>query len=174
MITLHTPQLSFTLRPWQLSDLPSLVKHGNNKKIFDNMRDMFPYPYTEEAGIKFLHRIMADKPTKVFAIEIDNEACGSIGIFPQEDISRINAELGYWLSEKHWGKGIITAAVKEMVKYGFETWPIQRIYAIPFPENKASQKVLQKAGFRLEATIEKSIIKNNIIQDELIYAIRRS
>lgn len=138
------------------------------------MRDMFPYPYTEEAGIQFLHRIMPDNPLKVFAIVIDHEACGSIGIFPQEDISRINAELGYWLAEKHWGKGIITAAVKEMIQYGFRTLPIQRIFAIPFVENKASQKVLEKAGFRLEAIIEKSIIKNNIIQDQLIYAIRRN
>lgn len=164
---------SFTLRPWKMEDLDQLVIYANNKKIADKLTDMFPHPYTREDGIKFIEMTMQNEPRQIFAIDIDDIAIGAIGLHPQNDIHRMNAELGYWLAEPFWGKGIITRAIKEMVKYGFDTLAINRIFARPYGSNKASQRVLEKAGFKLEAHLKNTIIKNSVYLDELIYALRR-
>jgi RimJ/RimL family protein N-acetyltransferase len=166
---MHTIQL----RLWQLEDLDNLVRYANNKKIFDNLRDVFPHPYTEADGRHFIEVNAADNPTKVFAIEVDGQAVGSIGIFPQTDIHRKNAEIGYWLGEPFWGKGIVTEAVRRIIDYGFSTFDITRIYAIPFPTNIGSQRVLTKAGLHFEARLEKALFKNGQYVDELIYSIRK-
>lgn len=165
--------IPFILRPWQKEDLDNLVAMANNKKIARYMTDAFPYPYTREAGIQFIKRNSKAQPVQVMAIVIEDKAAGGIGIFPQTDIMRKNAEMGYWLGEPYWGQGIITRAIKEMTTYAFDTFDIERIYARPFGSNIASQKVLEKAGFILEAQIKKSIYKNGLFEDELIYAIRR-
>ena len=160
------------LRPWILSDLDYLVKYANNKKIADNLTDAFPHPYTVEDGIKFISMWSLDNPTKAFAIEVNGKPVGSIGIFPQTDIHSKNAEIGYWLAEEFWGFGITTHAVKQIVEYGFNTFNINRIFARPFGSNIGSQKVLEKAGMKLEAKYEKTIFKNGIYLDELVYAVR--
>ncbi len=162
-----------SLRQWTESDVDSLTKYANNKKIFDNMRDMFPYPYTLTDAENFIKRVSGDNPTKVFAIDVDGEAIGSVGVFPKEDISRISAEVGYWVGEPFWGRGYATIALKSIIDYGFKNFDINRIYAIPFPSNSASQKVIQKSGLKLEAILKQSMIKNGIIIDEYIYAILR-
>jgi RimJ/RimL family protein N-acetyltransferase len=165
--------MDFKLRPWSLNDLDSLVKYANNNNIAKNMMDRFPHPYTLESGKMFIDLATKDDPVHLFAIEVNGEAVGGIGIHPQEDISRRNAELGYWLAEPFWGKGIITRAIPEMITFAFKTYDITRIYARPFGTNRASQRVLEKAGFRLEAKLEKTIFKNGEFLDEWIYAIRR-
>lgn len=162
-----------TLRPWQLSDLGSMVAFANNFNIAKNLTDKFPYPYTEKDGISYLNMVMMDDPIRVFAIDIDGLAVGSIGVFPQDDIHRLNAEMGYWLAEPYWGKGIVPQAVILMVEYAFRTFPIDRIFARPFGSNIASQRVLEKAGFVLEGRFEKALIKNGVLEDELYYSIRR-
>lgn len=161
------------LKPWTLNDLDYLVKYANNKKIADNLTDAFPYPYTVEDGIKFITKWNLDNPTRAFAIEVNGKPVGSIGVFPQSDIHSKNAEMGYWLAEEFWGFGITTRAVKQIVEYGFKTFDINRIFARPFNTNKASQKVLEKAGLKLEARFEKTVIKNGIYRDELFYAARK-
>ncbi|MFZ1528152.1 MAG: GNAT family protein [Ferruginibacter sp.] len=163
----------FKLRPWHINDLESLVEQANNFKIARFLTDGFPHPYTKENGRAFIEMASKDNPIHIFAIEIDEKAVGGIGLHPQTDIMKKNAELGYWLGEAFWGKGIITAAVKQVVKFGFETYDITRIYARPYGSNTASKKVLEKAGFVLEARIEKNIFKNGEFLDELIYGIRR-
>jgi RimJ/RimL family protein N-acetyltransferase len=163
----------FTLRPWSISDIDALLEYADNFKIARYMRNIFPHPYTKEAGLKFINMSNQNEPQKVFAIDIAGKASGGIGIFPQEDIMCKNAELGYWLAEPFWGRGVIRNAIKEMVDYGFKTFDINRIFAIPFGTNIASQKALEKAGFILEARLEKTIYKNGEYQDELIYAIRK-
>jgi len=165
--------MDFTLRPWSYKDLDSLVQYANNYQIAKNMADQFPYPYTPEMGKTFIAFATQQQPYNILAIEINNEAVGGIGIHPQTDIQRKNAELGYWLAEPFWGKGIITNAVRQMVDYGFKNWDITRIFARPFGTNIASQRVLEKAGFVLEARFEKALFKNGVFIDELIYAIRR-
>lgn len=161
--------MDYILRPWQSSDLDSLVKHADNYNIAKWLTDQFPHPYTYESGKGFLSMVGKDNPTKIFAIEIDGEAAGSIGVFPQSDIHQKSAEIGYWLSEKYWRKGIMSSAIRGIVKYGFDTFDIVRIYARPFSTNIGSQKVLEKAGFTLEAKLKKALFKNGEIMDELIY-----
>lgn len=165
--------MDFLLRPWHINDVQSLVQNANNFNIAKFMTDMFPHPYNEQDARNFIEVATKDDPVNIFAIEVDGRAVGGIGIHPQWDVNRKNAELGYWLGEEYWGLGIITNAVKQIVDFAFGTYDITRVYARPFGNNIASQKVLQKAGFTLEAKIEKGIFKNNEFVDELIYAVRR-
>jgi RimJ/RimL family protein N-acetyltransferase len=166
--------VQFELRKWQLSDLNSLVKHANNYNIARFLTDQFPYPYTVPDGERFLESVLSHNPAKILAIVVEGEAVGSIGVFPQQDIHCLNAEMGYWLSEDWWGRGIMTAAIRQVVEYGFKTFPVDRIFARPFGSNTASQRVLEKAGFRLEARFEKTLLKNGELLDEFVYGIRRS
>lgn len=161
------------LRPWKPEDLDNLVKYGNNPAISRFMSDGFPSPYTHEKGIRFIENAMNANPLRIFAISFEGEAVGGIGIHPQDDIHHRNAELGYWLGEPFWGKGLVSRAVKEIVAYTFDHFEIDRIFARPFGNNPASHKVLQKAGFILEARFSGTLVKNGEILDELIYAIRR-
>lgn len=110
-------------------------------------------------------------PTHIFAICINNEAIGGIGVHPQQDIHEKCIEMGYWLAEPFWGKGIMSNAVKEMIDYTFKNFDVIRLYARPFSSNIGSQKVLEKSGFTHEATLKKSIYKNGIYLDELIYSV---
>lgn len=164
--------MNIQLRPWNLDDLDRLVQLANNPKIAANLMDRFPYPYTREAGESFINMAMSGHPASVLAIKLDGEVVGGIGVHPQLDVYRKNAELGYWLAEEYWGKGIITEAIRLIVPYAFENFDIVRIYARPFGGNIASQKVLEKNGFHLEATLKGTFFKNGIYLDELIYGIR--
>lgn len=163
----------FLLRKWTEDDLDSLVKHANNFNIAKFLTNQFPYPYTRQDGENYLSFASKENPTQLFAIEINGEAVGSIGLFPQSDIHAKNAEMGYWLSEDYWGQGIMTQAIRELVRYGFEAFDINRIYARPFGTNKGSQRVLEKAGFTLEAKFSKVLFKNDEYLDELVYAVRK-
>ena len=162
--------MEFKLRKWNEADLDSLVKHANNSNVAKWLTNEFPYPYTQENGKAYLSRIANDNPTKIFAIDVNGEAVGSIGITPQSDIHEKNAEIGYWLAEKYWGQGIMSKAIQEIVEYGFQTFDIVRVFARPFSTNLSSQRVLEKAGFSLEATLKKTLFKNGEFMDEVIYA----
>jgi len=162
--------MDYKLRAWKKTDIDSLVEHANNYNIAKWLTNQFPYPYDKEAGEAYLNSILNDNPTKVFAIEVNGEVVGSIGIFPQADIHEKNAEMGYWLSEKYWRNGIMTKAIAEILDYGFRTFDITRIFARPFSTNLGSQRVLEKAGFELEARLKKALFKNGEYLDELIYS----
>ncbi|MGZ3850250.1 MAG: GNAT family N-acetyltransferase [Flavisolibacter sp.] len=163
----------FRIRPWQIADLDSLVKHANNWNVAKNLTDKFPHPYKEKDGSAFIEFALKDKPVHIFAITVAEQAVGGIGIHPQTDIHCKNAELGYWLAEPFWGKGIITAAIKQVVDFAFATYDICRVFARPFGTNLASQKVLEKNHFILEGRFEKVLFKNGEYLDELVYAVRR-
>lgn len=165
--------MNYKLRPWSPDDLECLVRYANNIKIAKFMTDGFPHPYTHENGKAFIDFATKDRPVRIFAIEINGQAAGGIGIHPQSDIHCKNAELGYWLAEPFWGHGIISKAVSEMVGFAFKTYDINRLFARPFGTNLASQRVLEKNGFMLEARFEKAIFKNGEYLDELIYSIRK-
>jgi ribosomal-protein-alanine N-acetyltransferase len=165
---------SFSLRSWTSADLEALLRHGNDPGIAANMTDAFPHPYTEESGRAFLTMCAGQDPQRILCIDVDGEAAGALGLHPQGDVYRRNAELGYWLGRAHWGKGIMTEAVGRMVEYGWSTLPVDRIFARPFGSNTASQRVLQKAGFTLEARLVGTFEKNGVREDELIYAVRRA
>lgn len=166
--------MSFTLRPWSPADLPSLVQAANNQEIAQYLRNVFPHPYTEADGLAFIALATNQVSDCILAIEVDGLAVGSIGLHPQSDIHCKNAELGYWLAQPFWGRGIITQAVQQMVNYGFQTFDITRIFARPFGTNRASQRVLEKAGFVLEAQFAQTLFKNNEFLDEWVYAVRRT
>ncbi len=165
--------MQFILRPWSISDLDHLVLYANNASIAKFMNDSFPHPYSAENGKAFIEFANKDNPIHIFAIDLNGSAIGGIGIHPKTDVEQKNAELGYWLAQPFWGNGIITQAIKEMVAFGFKTYDINRIYARPFGSNIGSQKVLEKAGFILEARFEQTFFKNGLYEDELIYAIRK-
>ncbi|MCO6496228.1 MAG: GNAT family N-acetyltransferase [Chitinophagaceae bacterium] len=165
--------MEFKIRPWNISDLNSLVKYANNWSIAKNMTNMFPHPYSEKDGKSFIEMATRDNPIHIFAIDVQSEAVGGIGIHPQSDIFIKNAELGYWLGEPFWGQKIISRAVSQMIDFGFSTYEIDRIFARPFGTNTASQRILEKNNFKLEGRYEKVIFKNGEYIDELVYAIRR-
>jgi RimJ/RimL family protein N-acetyltransferase len=165
--------MNFQLRPFLPSDVDSVVRYANNPKVANNLTDQFPHPYNETHAMAFIEKATAPELNTILAITIDQEAVGGIGLHPQTDIYRKNAELGYWLGEPFWGQGIMSAAVPEMLAFGFANLDIVRIYARPFGSNLASQRVLEKAGFRLEARMDKVLVKNGRFEDELIYAVRK-
>lgn len=164
---LSTPNA--TLRPFLLSDAPSLAKYANNARIAACVRDGFPHPYTEENAVEFIEMTREAMPCRVFAIEVAGEVVGGIGLHPQEDIHRKTMELGYWLGEPFWGKGIVTDAVKAIIAYGFQQFDITRIFAYTMSNNVASSRVLEKAGFLYEGTQRKAIFKNGQVLDSLMF-----
>ena len=161
------------LRPWHINDLETLVSIANNQNIAKYMADVFPHPYTHEKGKSFIEFATTNPTATIFAITVDNVPVGSIGLHLQSDILRKNAEIGYWLAEEYWGKGIMTDAVHQIVKYGFENLDIVRIFARIYGTNIPSQKLVEKCDFKLEGKYDKTIFKNNEFLDELIYAIRK-
>lgn len=162
--------MNYILRDWDILDSDSLVRHANNYNVAKWLTNQFPYPYTEDDAKAYIEAVALNNTSKVFAIEVDGEAVGSIGIFPQSDIHKKSAEIGYWLSEKYWGNGIISKAIEDIVNYGFNTFDVVRIYARPFSTNKGSQRVLEKAGFLFEARLKNALYKNGEYMDELIYS----
>lgn len=161
--------MKIEIRIWKTSDLAHLTQYANNKNISDKLADAFPFPYTKEFGMKFIERVSSENPTKIFAITVDDQAIGSIGIFPGTDIHRKNADIAYWIAEPYWGKGIAVEAINQIIKYAFTTFDISKVYAKPYSSNPNSQRVLEKAGFTLEATLKNAVYKNGAYLDELIY-----
>ena len=165
--------MKFSLRKWKASDADHLTLLANNINIARMLTDKFPHPYTKTNADWFIDFANSHKPQQIFAIDIEGKACGGIGIHPQDDVFRKNAELGYWVGEPYWGNGIMTAAIKQIVEYGFKTFEIERIFARPFGSNIASQKLLEKLGFQLEAKFDKIAIKMDEWEDLYVYAVRR-
>jgi ribosomal-protein-alanine N-acetyltransferase len=161
-----------TLRPWSIRDSVELARIADNKNISDNLRDGFPFPYSLTDATTWLNIILPENlPPRFFAIEADNILVGSIGIVTKSDIYRKNVEIGYFLEQNHWGRGIITRAIKAVTSYAFKEFDIVRVYAEPFADNQASRRALEKAGFTLEAAFKRNVIKNGIIKDSCIYAV---
>lgn len=162
---------NFLLRPWRPSDLESLVKYANNKNVSRCLRDRFPFPYTKEDGEKWINVGSKADPQDSFAIELNGEAVGGVGLMPGNDTARFTSEIGYWLGEPFWGKGITTEALKLLTKYAFEDRKFLRIFAGVADNNPASSKVLEKAGYILECRQKNASIKEGIVHDIFIYVI---
>ena len=164
------------IRKWELSDASDLAAALSNTKIQDNLRDGLPYPYTEQDGADYISAMLSadENETFAFAITADGKVIGSIGVFRQGNIHRQTAELGYYIAEEYWGKGLMTEAVKQICKYVFEKSDIIRIYAEPFAYNIASCRVLEKAGFEYEGTLRKNAVKNGKIIDMKMYSLLKT
>ena len=164
------------LRPWRRSDIPSLVRYGNNRKIWLNLRDIFPHPYTQADAERWIGMCESshDWSATHLAIEVKGEAVGSIGYRLLDDITCKTAVIGYWLGEPFWGRGIATTALKQTTELAFEDFPLERIEVTVFEWNPASARVLEKAGYVFEARLRRSIFKDGHLADSLLYARFRS
>lgn len=145
------------MREWRFSDCDSLAENANNEKIWNNVMDHFPHPYTKQDAFDYISMVHAmPVPPMRFAIEVDGKAVGSIGFGSEGDIERVTAEIGYWLGEPYWGRGIMPRVVAAVTRYAFETFGYQKLYALVFDYNPGSMRVLEKAGYQLEAVLHKA------------------
>ena len=159
-----------TVRSWEWRDRDAIVRYANNRKVSINLRDRFPYPYTARDARNWLDVVVDSKPETNFAIDVAGEAVGGIGFTPQHDVEWRSAEIGYWLGEPFWGRGIATEALIAVTEYAFENFDLCRLFAHVFDWNGASARVLEKAGYVREATLRSSSVKYGQPRDQLLYA----
>lgn len=160
----------YMIRDWRTGDSSSITKYANNKNIWANLRDGFPHPYQLSDAENFLSNVARQNPRTIFAIADSREAIGSIGLRLGEDVHRFTAEMGYWLAEPFWNKGIMSQVVIRFAEFAFEKFALNRIFAEPYTENTASVRVLEKAGFLLEGTLKASAYKDGKVLDQFLYA----
>jgi ribosomal-protein-alanine N-acetyltransferase len=158
------------IRSWKRSDVDSVTTYANNRNIWINLRDRFPHPYAERHARDFIRHARAQRPETAFAIVVDGVAVGGIGFVPQTDVERVSAEVGYWLGEPFWGRGITTEALVAVTRYAIDTHGLTRLYAVPFVWNAGSCRVLEKAGYVLEGRLRRSAVKDGRITDQMQYA----
>jgi len=159
------------LRRLTKNDRSALAVLANNKKIWDNVRDLLPFPYTENDALDFIRMTMEEEIPMTFAIEYEGRLCGVIGLSPQVDVYKKTAEIGYWIGEPFWNKGIATTAVRLMTSYGLQSLDFVRIHTGVFEYNIGSMRVLEKNGYTKDGIFKKSIFKNDQIWDEHRYSI---
>jgi RimJ/RimL family protein N-acetyltransferase len=158
------------IRSFAATDAESIARYANNRRVSINLRDRFPYPYTRADAEAFLDLARVQRPESDFAIAGRDEVIGGIGFHRQSDVYRLSAEIGYWLGEPFWGRGIATKAVRALADWVFATTPLVRLYAHVFDWNPASARVLEKAGFTFEGRMRRSVTKNGQVIDQLSYA----
>ena len=158
------------LRPWRDGDQPSLVRHANNPRVAATLTDRFPHPYTAEGADQWIALNEGREPATQLAIVVDGAAVGGIGVDLGSDVFRRSAEIGYWLGEAYWGRGIATDALRAMTQYALARFDLCRLSAGVFEGNAASARVLEKAGYVLEGRLRRSVCKNGRVLDQLLYA----
>jgi len=165
--------MDIKIRKWQLADAGDLARLLSNQNIQNNLRDGLPYPYTEKDGEAYISAMLSanEEETFAFAVAVDGKAVGSISVFRQENIHRQTGELGYYIAEEYWGKGIMNQAVEQICTYVFSNSDLLRIYAEPFAHNAASCRVLEKAGFVLEGILRQNAVKNGKVIDMKMYSL---
>jgi [ribosomal protein S5]-alanine N-acetyltransferase len=169
--TMRLPLGVCDVRSWRPDDADAVVEHANNRSVWLNLRDRFPHPYTTRDARRFLASVVGARPETSFAIDVGGAAVGGIAFKVQSDVERIGAELGYWIGEAYWGRGIATAAVRAVTDHALTTHhDLRRVFALPFAHNRASARVLEKCGFVLEGVLRSSAIKDGRVLDQLLYA----
>lgn len=159
-----------TVRSWRPADAAPLARHADNRKIWRNLRDRFPHPYTREDAHAFIEMARSSDRETHFCIAVDGEAAGSIGFTPRDDVERFTAEVGYWLGERYWGRGIVTEALTSVTAYALREHGLYRLFAVPFAWNAASLRVLEKAGYTREGRMRCSAYKDGQVVDQILYA----
>jgi RimJ/RimL family protein N-acetyltransferase len=160
----------YSIRDWRKTDAPSIARYADNREIWRNLRDGFPSPYRLSDAERYLEKVAQQNPRTFFAIAEKKEAIGSIGVVMGEDVHRFSAEMGYWLAEPFWKKGIMSRVVREFTDYVFQNFELNRIFAEPYTGNTASARVLEKAGFTLEGTMRANVVKDGKVRDQWLYA----
>jgi RimJ/RimL family protein N-acetyltransferase len=172
--TLELPVHGARLRPWQLADAPALAEVANDRGIWQNLRDVFPHPYQREDADSYISFVTDPESADVhLCIEVDGRAAGAISVLFKTDVNCRSAEIGYWLAQAQWGRGIVTAAAQILTDYTFTHFDICRLYAEVFAPNTASARVLAKVGFELEGRLRQSVTKDGQTMDALLYAVIR-
>jgi RimJ/RimL family protein N-acetyltransferase len=161
---------SFVLRPYRESDAEALVHAANNRNVWRNLGHAFPHPYTLQDANRWIASTAERPETDVrLAIVIDGTPCGGVGIHNVHLWSPYTYEIGYWLAEPLWGRGIVTEAAGLTTQYGFEELGAHRVQAYVFDWNPASERVLQKNGFALEGRLRGAVHKDGRTGDCLAY-----
>ena len=160
----------YHIRELRDADVHSIAAYADNRQIWLNLRDTFPQPYTLADATMFISMVSRQSPVTTFAIANESEAVGIIGLTIGEDVHRYTAELGFWLGEPHWGRGIMTQAVEQLTTYAFTHLKLQRIFAEVYDYNAASARVLQKAGYAYEGRLKAHAFKDGKLVDMLLYA----
>ena len=162
------------VREWEEADAEAVVRPANDRRVWLGLRDAFPHPYGIEDGQRFIAKARAMTPRTYFAIEVEGRVAGGIGYTLHSDVERIGAEVGYWLGQEFWGRGIATTALRLLTAHAFQAHPeLQRLWAVPYATNAASARVLEKAGYVREGTLRRSAIKDGRVLDQWMYAIVR-
>ena len=159
-----------SIRPWRAADAGSLLQHANNINVAKHLRDRFPHPYTRKDADAFLRHAVESEDESNLAIEVHGAAVGAIGYVPGRDIERFSAEIGYWLGEAFWGRGIVTEALALVTAYTFDELNMLRLFALPFADNSGSIRVLEKAGYVREGLLCASSVKYGVVKDQALYA----
>lgn len=158
------------LRPWVVADLPSLVHHADNKNISRQLRDHFPFPYTGADGLAFITMASNSTPPQALAIDVGGEAIGGAGLVPRTGNERRTAEVGYWIGESWWGRGIGADALRLLTGYAIQTFGVARLEAFAIATNTRSCRTLEKAGYQLEGRARRSFLKDGVLHDQCCYA----
>jgi len=158
------------LRPLVASDAASIAEHANDRRVWRNLRDRFPHPYSERDALDFITVFAARSPCLHFGIEVDDAVVGVIGLEPKSDVERHGAEIGYWIGPHYWGRGITTEALRAVTAYGHRELGLLRVFALAFAWNRASIRVLEKADFVFEGRMRAAIVKDGEIVDALMHA----
>jgi RimJ/RimL family protein N-acetyltransferase len=162
-----------SVRSWRRGDEPSVARHANNRKVWINVRDALPHPYTAADAREWIDWALATIPETNFAVDVHGQAVGAVGFTIQPDVHRVSAEIGFWLGEEFWGRGIMTQAVRAVSAHAFEAHDLYRLYATVFEWNAASMRVLEKAGYVREAVLRMSAIKDGRVIDQVLYGRTR-
>jgi len=162
-----------SVRTWRKSDAEPITRHANDREVWLNLRDRFPHPYAVADAAAYIRSVAAHTPTTSFVIVVAGEPAGGIGLRLGEDIERCGAEIGYWIGRAYWGRGIMTAAVRAVTAYAFTTLDLLRVFALPFSDNTASVRVLEKASYVREGLLRSSAIKAGQVRDQYLYAAVR-
>ncbi len=164
---------SCSVRSFRDSDAAELAAQANNRSVWLQLRDRFPHPYTIDDARGFIAFARGADPETAFAVTVGDLPVGSIGAVLGQDVERCSAEVGYWLGEAYWGRGIATRVLLGFTRFAFATYGMERLFAVPLAANTASCRVLEKAGYRLEGRMRRSAVKDGVVQDQLLYAIPR-
>lgn len=162
------------VRSWRIDDATALAEVANNRNVWLKMRNVFPHPYTIEHAESYLGQAVGRAPETSFCIEVDGQVGGGIGLHFATDVHCHTVEIGYWLGEPFWRRGIMPHAVRKIVAYGFAALPIERVEAYVFGNNPASARVLEKCGFSFEGRMRRHVFKDGEFLDSLIYAMLRN
>jgi RimJ/RimL family protein N-acetyltransferase len=161
------------VRSLRTDDAEELARLANDREIWRNLKDRFPFPYAVEHANAFIAYCQSQTPESNFAIAVGDRLAGVIGFEHRDDVWRRSVELGYWLGREYWNRGIAAEAARAMAAWAFAQWEIDRVWAGVFDWNAASARVLEKAGFTLEGRLRKSAYKDGRAVDELIFGMVR-